>query len=80
MGSTTSPTYSPDLSPCDFDLFPKLKHPLRGVRYSDFDELMGAVTASARCINDSCLATGIRMLPGRWETAIRHEGEYLEGM
>ena len=26
------PPYSPDLSPPDFDLFPKLKEPLRGVR------------------------------------------------
>ena len=27
------PAYSPDLSPCDFDLFPELKKPLRGIRF-----------------------------------------------
>ena len=27
------PPYSPDLAPCDFFLFPKLKYPLRGTRY-----------------------------------------------
>ena len=26
------PPYSPDLSPPDFDLFPKLKEPLQGIR------------------------------------------------
>ena len=30
---------SPDLSPPDFDLFPKLKEPLRGIRYESLDEL-----------------------------------------
>jgi hypothetical protein len=27
------PPYSPDLAPCDFWLFPKLKSPLKGRRY-----------------------------------------------
>ena len=29
------PAYSPDLSPCDFDLFPELKKPSRGIRFED---------------------------------------------
>ena len=30
--------YSPDLSPCDFFLFPKLKKQFRGIRFSDDNE------------------------------------------
>ena len=59
------PPYSPDLSPPDFDLFPKLKEPLRGVCYDSLDELECAVNAEVRRINFSCLATGIEALPNR---------------
>ena len=31
----TQPPYNPDLAPCDFWLFPKLKSPLKGKRFSD---------------------------------------------
>ena len=34
------PPNSPDLSPCDFFLFGRLKKPLRGTRYSTLDEIM----------------------------------------
>ena len=33
------PPYSPDISPCNFDVFPKIKEDMRGIRYSDLDEL-----------------------------------------
>ena len=29
------PTYCPDVAPCDFWLFPKLKKPLKGQRFYD---------------------------------------------
>ena len=74
------PPYSPDLSPPDFDLFPKLKEPLRGVRYDSLDELECAVNAEVRRINFSCLATGIEALPSRWNSVIRSRGDYFEGL
>ncbi|KAI6647818.1 Histone-lysine N-methyltransferase SETMAR-like [Oopsacas minuta] len=37
------PPYSPDLAPCDFWLFPRLKDQLRGRRYSTNEELRGAL-------------------------------------
>ena len=38
------PPYSPDLAPCDFWLFPKLKEKLRGCRYETIEEMKEAVT------------------------------------
>ena len=38
------PPYSPDLSPCDFCLFPKLKEKFRGCRYETIEEMKEAVT------------------------------------
>ena len=45
MGITTvrHPPYSPDLAPCDFCLFPKLKEKLRGCRYETIEEMKEAV-------------------------------------
>ncbi|KAI6656144.1 Mariner transposase [Oopsacas minuta] len=37
------PLYSPDLAPCDFWLFPRLKDQLRGRRFSTNEELRGAL-------------------------------------
>ncbi|UYV81521.1 hypothetical protein LAZ67_20001423 [Cordylochernes scorpioides] len=36
------PPYSPDLAPCDFFLFPKLKRPMKGRRYATLDEMKTA--------------------------------------
>ena len=38
------PPYSPDLAPCDFWLFLKLKEKLRGCRYKTIEEMKEAVT------------------------------------
>ena len=38
------PPYSPDLAPCDFCLFPKLKEKLRGCRFETIEEMKEAVT------------------------------------
>ena len=38
------PPYSPDLAPCDFCLFPKLKENLRGCRYETIEDMQEAVT------------------------------------
>ena len=46
MGIKTVPhmLYSPDLGPCDFSLFPKLKEKLRGCCYETIEEMKEAVT------------------------------------
>ena len=35
----TQTPYSPDLAPCDFWLFPKLKSPLKGKRFQTVNEI-----------------------------------------
>ena len=70
----------PTNHPPDFDLFPKLKEPLRGVRYDSLDELECAVNTEVRRINFSCIASGIEALPSRWNSVIRSRGDYFEGL
>ena len=37
------PPYSPNISPCDFDLIPKIKEPLRGRRHATRENIANAV-------------------------------------
>ena len=42
--------YSPDMAPCDFWLFPKLKRPLKGKRFQTREDIMTAMTAELNTI------------------------------
>ena len=44
------PTYSPDLAPSDFFLFPKIKDILKGRRFDDIDDIRSNTTAALKAI------------------------------
>ncbi len=44
------PPYSPDLAPCDFVLFPKIKSVLKGTHFPDIDSIKMAATTELRKI------------------------------
>ena len=44
------PPYSPDLAPCDFFLFPKLKGIIKGTRFEGVEAIKRAVTTELRGI------------------------------
>ena len=50
----TQPLYSPDLAPCTFGVFPKLKAPLKGKRFQTIDEIQenteGQLMATGRTV------------------------------
>jgi transposase len=72
------PPYSPDISPSDFDLFPKLKKPLRGKRFRSIEEVSNEVTRVIRRIINEGVLTGIQDLPKRWTAVIKYNGDYIE--
>ena len=43
------PLYSPDLSPCDFFLFPEVKKQMKGTQFESADDACGAL---ARAVED----------------------------
>jgi len=73
------PPYSPDLSPCDFDLIPKMKEPLRGIHFRTVPEILQAVDRSIRTINTTGGAKGILRLPHRWQRVVHDAGDYIDG-
>jgi len=74
------PPYSPNISPPDFDLFPKLKINMRGVRFSTLEDLSASVTRRVRQLNCSTDLMGIMDLPKCWDAVIRQNGDYTEGL
>ncbi|GFR79425.1 histone-lysine N-methyltransferase SETMAR [Elysia marginata] len=47
------PCYSPDLAPCDFHLFPKIKEHLRGQRFETEEDIIQATKVAIKNL-DKC--------------------------
>ena len=73
-----NPPYSPDLSPCDNFLFPKLKLPLKGRLFEDVQDIQGAVTSSLRTIPQEDVQRSFQSLLVRATRCIDAEGMYFE--
>ena len=67
------------LSPCDFHLIPKMKEPLRDIRFRTVPEILQAVERSIRTINTTGAAKDILRLPHRWQRVVNNAGDYIEG-
>ncbi|KAJ4430144.1 hypothetical protein ANN_22354 [Periplaneta americana] len=72
------PSFSPDMSPCDYDLFAKVKEPLRGNRYNTRDELIHGIGQSIWNINKNGRADGVQCLPNIWQKVINKGATILE--
>ena len=67
------------LSPCDFDLIPKMKEPLRGIRFRTVPEILQEVDRSIPTTNTTGAGKGILRLPHRWQRVVHNAGDYTEG-
>ncbi len=73
------PPYSPDLAPCDFFIFPRMKNGLRGHKFRNVADLQVAVRHTLRAIPPQDYSEAIRSMPIRWMKCISAQGEYFEG-
>jgi hypothetical protein len=60
--------------PPHFDLFPKLKEPMHGHRFSSLKEVSAAVTRAIRGLNKNDTLNGITNLPKHWDAVIEKQG------
>jgi len=72
------PPYSPDLAPCDFWLFPKLKNPLKGRRFDDVEEIKRNATKRLLAIPKAEYKECFRKWEDRWKKVVASKGEYFE--
>ncbi|UYV78520.1 hypothetical protein LAZ67_16001878 [Cordylochernes scorpioides] len=73
------PPYSPDLAPCDFFLFPKLKRPMKGRRYATLDEIKTASKEELKKIFKNVFLKCFEDWKNRWHKCIISHGDYFEG-
>ena len=72
------PPYSPDLAPCDFSLFPKLKLKLKGRFFDDIPTIQSASTQALQAIPQTELEHAFESLLNRCNKCIEARGEYFE--
>ncbi|KAG5331640.1 SETMR methyltransferase, partial [Acromyrmex charruanus] len=72
------PPYSPDLAPCDFSLFPKLKLKLKGRFFDDIPTIQSASTQALEAIPQTELEHAFESLLNRCNKCIEARGEYFE--
>ena len=71
------PSYSPDMSPCDFHLFGPLKKFLKGQRFDSDADVMASVTKWFKEQPKSFFSDGIRRLPKCWDACLNAYGDFF---
>jgi histone-lysine N-methyltransferase SETMAR len=74
------PPYSPDLAPCDFFLFPRIKKELKGKSFNKVEHLARAVQAVVDGIPKEDYEKSFQSWQNRLQRCIDFNGEYFEGM
>ena len=72
------PPYSPDMPPCDFYLFPKLKSNLRGTQFGSNEGVIAAVNEYLEDQEKDFLLEGISKLELRSTKCIALKGDCIE--
>ena len=74
------PPYSPNLSPCDFFLFPRLKKMLSGNKYTSRSSLGSAIYQCLQQIPKEDYLSAFRDWVKRLQKCVSVKGEYFEGL
>ena len=74
------PSYSPDLSPCDFFLFPRLKKMLSGNKYTSRSSLGSAIYQCLQQIPKEDYLSDFRDLVKRLQKCDSVKGEYFKDL
>ena len=74
------PPYSPDLSPCDFFLFPRLKKMLSGNKYTSASSLGSAIYQCLQQIPKEDYLSAFRDWVKGLQKCVSVKGEYVEGL
>ncbi len=73
------PPYSPDLSPCDYWAFPKLKALLKGMRFQTIEDLKISAIRTMKNIPKEEYRQALGRLEHRYERCVQCDGGYFEG-
>jgi hypothetical protein len=71
--------YSPDMAPCDFWLFPRLKTPLRDSRFDSHKDTIQNTTAQLHTIPKQAYQHCFQRWKDRWAKCVEWQGANFEG-
>jgi len=79
MTTASHHPYSPDLAPCDFFLFPRMKRDLKGKRFQNVDEVKEKTTEALKDTILQEFQNCFEQWKKRWDKCIDFQVEYFEG-
>ncbi|PNF29962.1 hypothetical protein B7P43_G07282, partial [Cryptotermes secundus] len=79
MAVVPHPVYLPDLAPCDFFLFPKMKIKLKGQRVDTVEEIQAETQAVLNTLTKKDFQDVFQKWQKRWDRCMRSQGDYFEG-
>lgn len=79
INTIEQPPYSPDLAPCDFFLFPKLKLQLRGTRFDSIEAIKQNSQRELKAIPAAAYQGAMEEWIRRYHSCIVNNGDYSEG-
>ena len=73
------PPYSPDLAPCDFYLFPKLKSKLKGHHFRTMENIQKNVTDELNTLTENDFRYCYDQWKMHWNHCVTSQRSYIEG-
>ena len=73
------PPHSPDLTPCDFFLFPKMKLKLKGRRFDTIMEIQVEMQKVLHTLTEKEFQEAFQKWRRRWDRCLHSGGNYFEG-
>jgi hypothetical protein len=71
--------YYPDLTPCDFFLFPNMKLKLKGRRYNTIEEIPAESQKAFDTLTETGFQEASQKWRRRWDRYLYAGGNYVEG-
>jgi hypothetical protein len=78
MAVTPHPPYFPDLAPCDYFLFPRMKLKLKGRRF-DTNEIQAESQRVLDTLTEKDFQEAFQKWRRRWNRCLHAGGNYFEG-
>ena len=72
------PPYSPDLAPCDFFLFPKMKLKLKGRRFDTIEDIQAETPKVLNTLTEKDFQEVFEKWRRRWDRCLHVGGNYFE--
>jgi len=79
MTTVPHPAYSPDLAPCDFYVFPKMKLQLKGQHFVYIEEIQAESQQVLNMLTPADFNECFRKWQNRWDRCMQAQGDYFEG-